>query len=120
MIFFTLRAFPILNEYINQKLWSGIRSIINVDKCKNSNITSILNNNEPVDNPNVIANIFSNLFANIGKTMEKGIPRGYLTLGVSTQDQFFYLLSLQMEFELLLVRWMLSSLLAHTVYQLLF
>ena len=43
-----------------QKLWSGIRSIINVGKCKNSYITSILNKNKSVDNPNDIANIFNN------------------------------------------------------------
>ena len=61
-----------------QKLWSGIRSIINVGKCKNSYITSILNNiNNSVDNPNdIIANIFNNFFANVGKTKEKGIPQG--------------------------------------------
>jgi len=57
-----------LNKYNMQKLWSGIRPIINVGKCKNSYITSILNNNKSVDNPNYIANIFNNFFANIGKS----------------------------------------------------
>ena len=65
-----------LNKYNMQKLWSGIRSIINIGKCKNSYITSILNNNKSVDNPNDIADIFNNFFANIGKTTEKGIPWG--------------------------------------------
>ena len=37
-----------LNKYNMQKLWSGIRSIINIGKCKNSYITSILNNNKSV------------------------------------------------------------------------
>lgn len=64
-----------LNRYNMQKLWSGIRSIINVGKCKNSYITSILSNNKSVDNPNDIANIFNSFFANVGKTMEKGIPQ---------------------------------------------
>ena len=41
-----------------QKLWSGIRSIINAGKCKNSYITSILNN-KSVDNPNDIADCYS-------------------------------------------------------------
>ena len=59
-----------------QKLWSGIRSILNIGKCKNSYITSTLNNNKSVDNPKDIANIFNNFFANVGKTTEKGIPRG--------------------------------------------
>ena len=49
---------------------------MNVGKCKNSYITSILNNSKSVDNPNDIANIFNNFFANIGKTTEKGIPWG--------------------------------------------
>ena len=65
-----------LNKYNMQKLWSGIKSIINTGKCKNSYITSILNNNKSVDNPNDIADIFNNFFANIGKTTEKGIPWG--------------------------------------------
>ena len=103
-----------------QQLWSGIRSILNVGKCKNSYITSILNNNKPVDNPKDIANIFDNAFANVGKTTEKGIPREVIahhsTLGVTTQDQFFYPLSLLMKSGLLLVKWMLASLLANTVY----
>ena len=64
-----------LNKYNMQKLWSGIRSIINVGKCKNSYITSILSNNKSVDNPNDIANIFNNFFANVGKSTEKGIPQ---------------------------------------------
>ena len=59
-----------------QKLWYGIRSILNVGKCKNSYITSILNNNKSFDNPEDITNIFNNFFANVGKTTEKGIPRG--------------------------------------------
>ena len=65
-----------LNKHNMQKLWSGIRSILNVGKYKNSYVTSILNNNKSVDNPKDIANIFNNFFANIGKTTEKGIPRG--------------------------------------------
>ena len=73
-----------LNKYKMQKLWSGIRSIINIGKCKNSYTTSILNNNKSVDNPNDIADIFNNFFANIGKTTEKGIPRG-------SQNPLFYL-----------------------------
>ena len=65
-----------LNKHNMQKLWSGISSILNVGKCKNSYITSILNNNKSIDNPKDIANIFNNFFANVGKTAEKAIPRG--------------------------------------------
>ena len=67
-----------------QKLWYGIRSILNVGKCKNSYITSILNNNKSFDNPEDITNIFNTFFANVGKTTEKGIPRG-------SQSPSFYL-----------------------------
>lgn len=106
-----------LNRYNMQKLWSGIRSIINVGKYKNSYITSILSNNKSVDNPNDIANIFNSFFANVGKTMEKGIPQPLiLPRGVTIQDQFFYPLSLHMQFGLLLVKWMPASLVALTVY----
>ena len=38
-----------LNKHNMQKLWSGIRSILNVGKCKNSYIISILKNNKSVD-----------------------------------------------------------------------
>lgn len=97
-----------LNRYNMQKLWSGIRSIINVGQCKNSYITYILSNNKSVDNPNDIANIFNSFFANVGKTTEEGIPREvlapYSTSGVTIQNQFFYPLSLHMKFGLLLVR----------------
>ena len=65
-----------LNKHNMQKLWYGIRSILNVGKCKSSYITSILNNSKSVDNPKDIANIFNNFFANVGKTTEKGLPRG--------------------------------------------
>ena len=59
-----------------QKLWSVIWSIINVGRCRNSYLTSILNNNKPVDNPDDVANILNNFFANIGKVTEKVILRG--------------------------------------------
>ena len=68
-----------LNKHNIQKLWSGIRSTLNVGKCKNSYVTSMLNNNnnnKSIDNLKDIANIFNNFFANVGKTMEKGITRG--------------------------------------------
>ena len=51
------------------------------------------------------------------KITEKGISLSpYFTSRVTTQDQFSYPLSLQMKFGLVLVRGMLTSLLAHTVY----
>ena len=65
-----------LNKHNKQKVWSGIRSILNVGKWKNSYTTFILNNNKSVDNPKDSANIFNNFFANVGKIREKEIPRG--------------------------------------------
>ena len=77
----------------------------------------------PVDNPKDIVNIFNNFFANVGKTTDKGIPRGshspsfYLRGNYSGSIffipcQFFY----SLKSGLSLVKWMLVSLLAHTVY----
>ena len=109
-----------LNKYKMQKLWSGIRSIINIGKCKNSYTTSILNNNKSVDNPNDIADIFNNFFANIGKTTEKGIPRGshnpLFYLRGNYSGSIFLSPVTSNEIGLSLVRWMLVSPLAHTVY----
>ena len=114
-----------LNKRNMQKLWSGIRFILNVGKCKKkSYITSILNNNKPVDNPKYIANIFNNFFANVGKTSEKGIPQG-------SHSSLFYLrgnysgsifLSPVTSHEIWTFIGMTDarSLLAHTVYLLLF
>ena len=50
------------NKHNMKKLWSGIRSILNVGKCKDSYITSILENNKSIDNPSDIANNFNNFF----------------------------------------------------------
>ena len=76
-----------------QKLWSGIRSNLNDGKCKNSYITSILNNNKSVDNPKDIANIFNNFFPMLVKLQRRESPGEVIahhsTLGVTTQDQCF-------------------------------
>ena len=56
-------------------------SILNAGKCKNSYITSILENlnDKSVDNPNDIANIFP-----------QGNHTSHSTLRVTTQDESFY------------------------------
>ena len=41
---------------------------LDVSKCKNSYIISILDNKKPVDDPKDTANIFSTFLANVGKT----------------------------------------------------
>ena len=65
-----------LNKRNVQGLWTGSRSILSVGKCKNSYITSILHENQSVDNPKYIANIFNNFFgmANVGKTTRRVSP----------------------------------------------
>ena len=43
-----------------KKIWSGIRSIINISKVKANYIPSILESGKTVDNPCVIADTFNN------------------------------------------------------------
>ena len=89
-----------------QKLWSGIRTISNVGKCKN--ITSILTKSKSVDYPKNIANIFNNFFANVGDTKERKFPGEVIVphsiLGVSIQDQVVQSLSLRVKSGFLLVK----------------
>ena len=59
-----------------KKIWSGIRSIINISKAKADYIPSILESGKTVDNPCAIANIFNNFFVNVGKNTYKNIPCG--------------------------------------------
>ena len=59
-----------------KKIWSGIRSIINISKVKADYIPSILESGKTVDNPCAIANIFNNFFVNVGKNTDKNIPCG--------------------------------------------
>ena len=41
-----------------QKIWSGIRSFVNITKVKADYIPSILESEKTVENPRAIANIF--------------------------------------------------------------
>ena len=59
-----------------KKIWSGIRSIINISKVKANYIPSILESEKTVDNPYVIADIFHNFFVNVGINTKKDIPNG--------------------------------------------
>ena len=64
------------NYFLCEKIWSGIRSIINISKVKADYIPSILESGKTVDNPCAIANIFNNFFVNVGKNTDKDIPCG--------------------------------------------
>ena len=59
-----------------KKIWSGVRSIINISKVKANYIPSILESGKTVDNPYVIADIFHNFFVNVGINTNKDIPNG--------------------------------------------
>ena len=45
-----------------KKIWSGIRSIINISKVKANFIPSILESGKTVDNPCAVAKFFNNFF----------------------------------------------------------
>ena len=59
-----------------RKIWSGIKSIINVSKVKADYIPTLLENGKLIDNPSAIARTFNNFFANGGKNTDKDISHG--------------------------------------------
>ena len=71
-----------------KKLWSGIKSIINIKKCPNSLVSALNEHNITIDNLQDIANIFNNFFVNVHKLTEKGEWRGenYKVLEVIAAD----------------------------------
>ena len=54
-----------------RKIWSGIRSIINVGKVKDDYIATLLENGKLIDNPSAIARTLNNVFVNVGENMDK-------------------------------------------------
>ena len=54
-----------------KKVWTGIKSIININKCKNSYIPSLYDKHKI--NLQDVANIFDHYFVNVGKKTEKNI-----------------------------------------------
>ena len=49
-----------------KKVWSGIRSIVNVSKNNNGiYISHLLQDGKDVDDPKNMANIFNNFFVNV-------------------------------------------------------
>ena len=54
-----------------KKLWSGIRSIVNVSKNNNGiHISHLLQDGKEVDDPKKMANIFNNFFVNVSKKLQ--------------------------------------------------
>ena len=58
-----------------KKVWSGIRSIININKYKNTSIPRLLIYNKSIDDPQSIANAFNTFFVNVGRSTDKDIPK---------------------------------------------
>ena len=59
-----------------RKIWSGIRSIINVTKVKADYIPTLLENGKLIDNPSSTARTFNNFFVNVDKNTDKDISHG--------------------------------------------
>ena len=55
------------------KVWEGIKEIININKKNTQQITNINNNGELITEKKQIANIFNHFFCNISKQIEKVI-----------------------------------------------
>ena len=71
-----LKNYFLCNSNNIKKIWSGIRSIINISKVKADFIPTLNENGKVIDNPSAIANIFNNVFVNVGLNTGKDIPPG--------------------------------------------
>ena len=59
-----------------KKLWSGIRSIVNISDNKTGvNISHLLQDGKELDDPQKKANIFNKFFVNVSKKITSAIPR---------------------------------------------
>ena len=62
------------NQSNVQKIWEGIKSIVNINKSKTRNITHLNSNGTVIDNPNLIAQKFNEFFVNVGPNTERKVP----------------------------------------------
>ena len=58
-----------------KKLWSGIRSIINVSSKSRYCISQLIQDGKEIDDPKKMANIFNKFFINVSQKVTSGIPR---------------------------------------------
>lgn len=58
-----------------KKLWSGIRSIINIKDNKHPMVHSLTENGISINNPQDVVNKFNHFFVNIGKSTDKTIGK---------------------------------------------
>ena len=71
-----LKNYFLCNRNKMRKIWSGIRSIINVSKVKADYTPTLLENGKLIDNSSAIPRTFNNFFVNVGKNTDKDIPYG--------------------------------------------
>ena len=71
-----LKNYFLCNRNNMRKIWSGIRSIINVSKVKADYIPTLLENGKLIDNRSATARTFNNFFVNVGKNTDKDISPG--------------------------------------------
>ena len=57
-----------------KKMWSGIWSIINMNKKAGSSISHLTHNGKEIGDPMKMANIFNNYFVNVAKKIDEKIP----------------------------------------------
>ena len=58
-----------------KKLWSGIRSVINVSSKSGYCISQFIQDGKEIDDPKKMANIFNKFFVNVSQKVTSGIPR---------------------------------------------
>ena len=104
-----------------RKIWSGIRSIINVSKVKADYIPTLSENGKLIDNPSAIARTFNNFFVNVGKNTDKDISHGSYCptsfLKGNFPDSMFLALLLHMRLNPTYLKWTVRNLLVHIVFQ---
>ena len=88
-----------------KKMWSGIRSIINMNKKAGFSISHLTHSGKEINGPMKMANSFNNYFVNVAQKIDEKIPRtrksplDYLT---SRNDKTFFLSPVhQLKFKLL-------------------
>ena len=54
-----------------KKMWSGIRSIINMNKKAGFSISHLTHNGKEISDPMKMANIFNNYFVNVAQKIDE-------------------------------------------------
>ena len=82
----------IKNSKDSKKVWKGIKEIVK-SKPQQFKCTKIMNGNQEISDPKLIANIFNNYFSNVGKNFADSMPTVQNTpteyLGIPIRNSFF-------------------------------